>query len=114
MRTLRAFSIIELLTALVLLAVGLAAFTRAVGATLRLEGDARLRRVVASVIRSRLDSLGGVACGTERSGTSLAQGVRERWHISPSGRRVLLTDTIDVVARPALARTLATTLACRP
>lgn len=114
MRALRAFSIIELLTALVLLTVGLAAFTRAAGAIARLESDARLRRTVAATLRARLDSLSGLACGAERSGAAQHAGVGEHWHATAGGRHLVLADTIDVAARPSLSRTLATTIACRP
>lgn len=114
MRAHRAFSLVELLTALVLLAVGLAAFVRAAGAIARLESDARLRRVVAQAVRARLDSLAGQPCGAARSGTAEREGVHERWTASPDDGRLQLADSVTVPARPALARVLAVRLACRP
>ncbi|MBA4072176.1 MAG: hypothetical protein C0497_10125 [Gemmatimonas sp.] len=114
MRALRAFSLIELLTALVLLAVGLASFARAAGAVARLENDARLRRVVAAAMQARLDTLGAEACGAARAGESRQQGVHERWSVVPQGRRLLLTARIDISARPTLARRLTASIACLP
>jgi len=114
MRPVRGFSIVELLAALVLLAVGLAAFVRAAGAVARLEGDARLRRVVAAMMLARLDSLRGLPCGEARSGYASYQGVHERWTVVPLGRRLALSDTITIAARPSMARGLDAQVACRP
>lgn len=114
MRALRAFSLIELLTALVLLAVGLASYARAAGAVARLENDALLRRLVAAAMQARLDSLGAAACGDARSGDSHRRGVHERWSVVPQGRHRLLTVRVDVPARPSLARRLSASIACLP
>jgi len=114
MRSRRAFSLVELLTALVLLAVGLAAFVRAAASVARLEADARLRRTVGEVMRARLDTLRGLGCGGEAAGTAQHGGVRERWRARPDGARLALTDTIEVAARPALARAVASAAACEP
>lgn len=110
----RAFSLIELLTALVLLAVGLAAYAPAAGAVARLENDAQLRRLVAATMQARLDTLRAEACGAARAGTSHRQGVHEAWSVVAQGRQVVLTERVDVPARPALTRQLSVTIACRP
>jgi prepilin-type N-terminal cleavage/methylation domain-containing protein len=110
----RAFSLIELLTALVLLAVGLAAYARAAGAVARLENDARLRRLVAAALQARLDTLRAEACGTARSAESHQQGVHERWSVVPQGRHLLLEERVDVPARPPLSRRLTAVIPCRP
>ncbi len=114
MRARSALSLIELLTALVLLAVGLASYARAAGAVARLESDARLRRLVAAAMQARLDTLGGQACGGARSGEARRQGVHERWSVVPQGHHLLLTEHVDVPARPALARQLTVTIWCGP
>ncbi|MFA6166142.1 MAG: prepilin-type N-terminal cleavage/methylation domain-containing protein [Gemmatimonadaceae bacterium] len=110
----RAFSLIELLTALVLLAVGLAAYARAAGAVARLENDALLRRLVAATMQARLDTLRAEACGDARAGTSQRQGVHEAWSVVPQLRHLKLTERVDVPARPALTRGLSVTVACLP
>ncbi|MDP1890782.1 MAG: prepilin-type N-terminal cleavage/methylation domain-containing protein [Gemmatimonadaceae bacterium] len=114
MRARWAFSLIELLTALVLLAVGLASYARAAGAVARLENDARLRRLVAASLQARLDTLRAEACGAARSGDSHQLGVHERWSVVPQGRHLLLTARVDVPGRPALARRLSAAITCRP
>lgn len=110
----RAFSLVELLTALVLLVVGLAAVTRAAGAIARLEGDARLRRVTAAVLGARLDSVTALPCATARGGEATLDGVRERWQTVPSGAWLLLLDSVAVPARPALSHVLQVPVACQP
>ncbi len=114
MRALRAFTIVELLTALVLLAVGLAAFARAAGAVARLESDARLRRLVAAAIQARLDSLAGQACDGPRAGEAQHDGLAERWHAEPQAQHLRLEEHIEVPARPALSRSITATIACAP
>ena len=110
----RAFSLVELLTALVLLAVGLAAYARAAGAVARLENDALLRRLVAAGMQARLDTLRAEACGSARAGESHRKGVHERWSVTPQGRHLLLTMRVDVPARPPLSRRVTAAIACRP
>ena len=106
------FSLIELLTALVLLAVGLAAYARAAGAVARLENDARLRRAIADVTQARLDSLAAAPCGPSRSGQAQHAGIGERWTATSDGRRWLVSDSLAVHARPTFARAYAATVAC--
>jgi prepilin-type N-terminal cleavage/methylation domain-containing protein len=109
-----AFSLVELLTALVLLTVGLAAFVRAAGAVARLENDARLRRALAVVMQARLDSLAAQPCGPAHFGQAFHAGIDERWSAVSDGRRWLLRDTLVVRARPSLGRDYTAVLACRP
>ena len=107
-------SLIELLTALVLLAVGLAAYARAAGAVARLENDARLRRALADVTQARLDSLAALPCASARAGQAQFAGVGEKWSARSDGRRWTLTDSIAVRSRPTFARVYSATVACRP
>mgnify|MGYP001563764298 CR=1 FL=1 len=112
MRARSAFSLVELLTALVLLAVGLAAFARAAAAVARLENDARLRRVLAEATQSRLDSLAAQPCGPARQGQAVRAGVDERWSATSDGRRWSLSDSLVVRARPTLSRAYVATVPC--
>ena len=107
-----AFSLIELLIALVLLAVGLAAYARAAGAVARLENDARLRRAIAEVTQARLDSLAALPCGPARSGEAHFAGVGEQWSATSDGRRWEVRESIVVLARPTFARRYAAAVAC--
>ncbi len=111
----RGFSLVELLTALVLLAVGLAAYARAAGAVARLDHDTQLRRAVAAVTTARLDSVVAEPCdGAPHSGVATFQGVQERWSTVPEGRRVRFADSTVVPSRPSIAHAIAATIACNP
>lgn len=112
MRRRSAFSLVELLTALMLLAVGLAAFARAAGAVARLENETQLRRALADAMQSRLDSLATEPCGAGRSGQAFHHGITERWLATSDGRRWFVTDSIAVRARPALSRHYVVTIPC--
>jgi MprA protease rhombosortase-interaction domain-containing protein len=114
MRAPRAFTIVELITALVLLAVGLAAFARAAGAVARLERDARIQRLIGATLRARLDSLTHSACGRASAGDTTHDGIRERWHAGSQGRHIVLDLQIDASARPSLSRRVTSSLPCTP
>ena len=114
MRSPRAFTIVELLTALVVLAVGLAAFTRAAGTVARLERNARLQRLVAATLQARLDTLTLLPCGRASSGDTFHDGIRERWRAEPQGRRAVLDLRVDVSARPSLAQHVTSSIPCLP
>lgn len=108
----RAFTVIEVLVALVMLGVGLAAFARAAAGVARLEQDARLQRLIAATIQARLDSLSIAACGTDRAGSAAHDGIQERWRAAPRGRHLELDLQIDVLPRPARSRRIAAVLPC--
>ncbi|MHB1313107.1 MAG: prepilin-type N-terminal cleavage/methylation domain-containing protein [Gemmatimonadaceae bacterium] len=107
-----AFSLAELLVALVLLAVGLAACVRAASAVARLEGDAGRRRRVAEVLRARLDSLAATACGPDAGDHATSGGVTEDWQATSDGRRWQLVVRVAAIGRPALARTWTASVRC--
>lgn len=113
MRSLHAFSIVELLTALVLLAVGLAAFARAAAAVARLDADARLTRAVAEAMQARLDSL-ALACSGARGGEAHGDGISERWFVLADSGHLTVIDTIVVPSRPRLTRGMTATVRCTP
>jgi prepilin-type N-terminal cleavage/methylation domain-containing protein len=114
MRSPRAFSLVELLTALVLLAVGLASYARAAAAVARLESTARMRRTAAAMLVARLDSLTGLRCGESRTGESTRDGVREFWQVSPAAGRLLLSETIETTSHRVPPRHYTLPLECRP
>ena len=108
-----AFSLVELLVALVLLAVGLGAGMRAAGAVARLEGDAARRRRVADVLRARLDTLAVTTCGPDVGGHAASGGITEDWQATSVGGRWHLVVRAGAAGRPALARTWTASVRCR-
>ncbi len=114
MRVPRAFTIVELITAMVVLAVGIAAAARAAAAIARLERDAQLRRTVAATVLARLDSLVPRACGESSAGDATHDGVRERWRTASVDRHFQLDLSVDATVRPSLSRHLVIDVPCRP
>lgn len=114
MRPQRAFTIVELVTALVLLAVGLAAFARAASAVARLERDARIQRLIATTLQARLDSLTLLACGSTSDGERTHDGIHERWHAASRGRRIALELQIESTVRSSLSRRVIGAVPCTP
>lgn len=103
MQTRGAFTILEMLVALVLLTIGIGASARAGRALLYLENSARLRASLAARRQARIDTLSGMRCGTAKVGTSTQGGIEERWSLSPAGRYSRLDQQQDVAVRPQLS-----------
>ncbi|MBM3907438.1 MAG: prepilin-type N-terminal cleavage/methylation domain-containing protein [Gemmatimonadetes bacterium] len=114
MRPRHAFTLVELIVALMLLGVGIAAYARAAAAIARLEGSARLRLTAAAALAARLDSLSGLPCGEARGGVAATEGIHETWRVRPGDGILLWDDSIAVPARPALSRRWSLAVACRP
>lgn len=113
MRKPYAFTVVELLGALVLLAVGLAGFARAAAGVAALERDARLRRAVADAMLARLDTLAGAPCASA-GGQAASDGVVERWSAIADSGMLVVADTLDVPARPRLTRAIVARVRCAP
>ena len=93
-RTRHAFTLVELLVALLLLGVA------AEGLVSALTGDRRLRELAAAHsfaadrVRERLEQLAGLPCSPAASGTSGSAQVSEYWRASSSGFSWQLTDSL--------------------
>jgi prepilin-type N-terminal cleavage/methylation domain-containing protein len=93
----RAFTIIEILVALILMGVAAAGLVSA------LTGDRRLRDLAASQTfaadrtRERLETLAALPCAAAASGTSASAWGSERWNASASQSSWQLTDTLSLV-----------------
>lgn len=97
-------SIIELIVAMVLLAVGLlglAALSVRVSAQQR---GAAGQQLAAVVVQSRFDSLASIACQGLAptgpvSGTTTTRGITERWTISDGNDIKVIADTVTIPKR---------------
>src|SRR5476651_692959 len=103
-RARRAFTIIEILVALILLGVAGAGLVSA------LTGDRRLRDLAAAQLfaadraRERLESLAALPCAAAASGTSASPWGSERWSAIATQNSWQLTDTLSLarVAAPLI------------
>jgi prepilin-type N-terminal cleavage/methylation domain-containing protein len=106
-----AFTLVELLVALILMGVA------AAGLVAGLTGDRRLRDLAAAHafaadrIRERLEQLAARPCAFEVSGTSGSAWASERWRASPSQSAWHLTDSL-VVGRSAAPLIIEAHVAC--
>ena len=79
----RAFTLLEVLAALVILGVGVLGLSGNAALVSRLVGDgARLTRA-ATVATARLEQLRARPCATISSGSSISHGIEERWTVAP-------------------------------
>jgi prepilin-type N-terminal cleavage/methylation domain-containing protein len=96
LRARHAFTLVELLVALIMLGVAAAGLVRA------LTGDRRLRDLAASHtfaadrMRERLEQLAGLPCRSSASGTDPSVWGTEHWRASPSRFSWFVTDSIEL------------------
>ncbi len=107
----RAFTIIEVLVALILMGVASAGLVTA------LTGDRRIRDMSAAQLfaadraRDRVETLALLPCASGASGTSASQWGSERWHASFSQAGWSLVDSL-VLARSAVPLVIQARVAC--
>jgi prepilin-type N-terminal cleavage/methylation domain-containing protein len=93
---LRGFTLVELLIAIVVLAVGLLALTSAGAATVRLEGRGQQLSRIASLGDTRLELLRTKRCAAVSGGADSAR-LTERWSVVPGrpGTRVIADSIVQ-------------------
>jgi Tfp pilus assembly protein PilV len=110
-----AVSLVEVLVATVLLAVGVSGTLSSLSAAARLRAGASGREALADAVQDRLGWFEAVACATADSiaADSAAGGVEVRWELRaiPAGRTLRLEASAPWAARPH-EMTLATSLPC--
>jgi prepilin-type N-terminal cleavage/methylation domain-containing protein len=101
----RGLTLVEVIVAIILLAVGLLSLARlAASAAIAVRGGGT-QVVAAAVAQSRFDSLMSVPCaglatgGNRTTGTSLIRGVRESWSVTDGQNIKRLADTIQIPGR---------------
>jgi prepilin-type N-terminal cleavage/methylation domain-containing protein len=84
-----AFTLLEVLVALVILGVGVLALSANAALVSRLIGDGSRMTQAATVATNRLEEFRGVACANAVSGTATTRGITERWSVASLGPRAL-------------------------
>jgi prepilin-type N-terminal cleavage/methylation domain-containing protein len=111
-----AFTLVEIIVALTLMAVGAAALASALTVDRQLRDAARVRARMAAQFRVRLGAIAATHCPNETSGVAHDWWGDERWRAIGAGARARLIDSL-IPARPVLAvRSTAvdTEVACLP
>lgn len=97
-------SIIELLVAMVLLAVGLLGMAMLSVRLNKQHDGASTQQFAALVVQSRFDSLASIHCQTLApsgpvSGTATTRGITERWTIADGNDIKMIVDTVTFAGR---------------
>jgi len=81
----RAFTLLEVLTALLLLGVGILGVSASATLVSRMIGDGSRLTLAATIATARLEQLRAVPCASATSGTAITRGIEERWSVAALG-----------------------------
>ena len=102
----RGFTLVELMVAIIILAIGILGLAGTSAVITRQIGSASRQTVAATVAQSRFDSLSSIDCaglapaGGATSGTySSTRGVTERWRVIDGNDVKILIDSIRIVGQ---------------
>lgn len=95
----RAFTLPEVLVAILVLAVGILGLTASGAYIATQAGDARAMTEGAVLAGRALDSLRALPCGSLASGSLTSRGSIMRWTASPGSRTVALSATLELFTR---------------
>ena len=98
----RGYTVIELLVATMVLAVGVLGLAATAVAVARLTGGGMRQTIAAVISRSRFELLRSGGCARVSSGSAITRGVHESWTVRARGARVFeVTDSVRFVASSA-------------
>lgn len=110
-------TVIEMMVAVVILAVGLLGLVSTAGVVTRQVGGGAKQSVVAQVIANRLERLRSLGCSQiPASGTQTTRGVTESWEKGATVNDVLFvtnTVTYRMAGSPAKSQTFVITVPCQ-
>jgi prepilin-type N-terminal cleavage/methylation domain-containing protein len=81
----RAFTLLEVLVALVILGVGVVGLAGNAALVSRLVGDGTRLTLVAAVATARFEQLRALPCASAAPGNAITHGIEERWTVAPLG-----------------------------
>jgi prepilin-type N-terminal cleavage/methylation domain-containing protein len=111
LRVRRAFTLVEVLVALMMLGVAAAGLVSALAGDHRLRDMAAAHTFAADRARERLELLAALPCAGDLSGTSVSAQGAERWRASVSPSAWQLTDSL-VPRTPGHALVIEARVAC--
>jgi prepilin-type N-terminal cleavage/methylation domain-containing protein len=101
-RTRAGFTLVELMVAMMMFAVGLLALASTSAVVVAQMGDSGRMGVAASVAQTRIERLRSGACTTAQTGTNTGRGVSESWTVTPMVRSARIDVTITYATRRGL------------
>ena len=107
------FTIVELIVAMVVFAVGVLGLAATAASVTQLMGGATRQTIAANIAQSRLEKLRASPCGTLANGADTTRGVVSTWTVQTVTRGVNITETVIFATQGGnRTRTYKTTLPC--
>jgi type IV pilus modification protein PilV len=88
------FTIVELLVALMIIAVGMLGLAATAGSVTRMMGGAKRQVLAATIAQTRLERLRSSPCASIVSGADTTRGIINKWTVSAVVRGVNVTDSV--------------------
>ena len=89
------FTLVELLVAMMVFAVGMLALAATAASVTRMMGGAKRQTLAATVAQSRLEKLRSSPCASLVSGTETVRGVTNTWTVTAVSRGVTIKDSVS-------------------
>lgn len=107
------FTLVELIVAIMVFAIGMLGLAATAASVTRLMGGAKRQTIAANVAQSRLERLRSSPCATLAGGVDTTRGVVNKWTVQAVTRGVSITDTVFYAStRGSGYRAYKTTLPC--
>ena len=89
------FTIVELLVAMMVFAIGVLGLAATTATVARLMGSASRQSMAAALAQSRIEKLRGVPCASIASGSDTVRGITSTWTATAVTRGVNITETVS-------------------
>lgn len=89
------FTLVELLVAMMVFAVGMLGLAATAGSVTRMMGGAKRQTLAATLAQSRLEKLRSSPCTTLTSGSETARGITNTWTVTAVSRGVNIKDSVS-------------------
>ncbi|HSC32079.1 MAG TPA: prepilin-type N-terminal cleavage/methylation domain-containing protein [Gemmatimonadaceae bacterium] len=95
----RGFTIVEVLVAIVIMAIGVLGLAGTAASVSRLIGGGAQQTIAANVAISRFEQMRSTTCASVTSGTATTRGMTEHWHVKSIAASVdSVTDSVTYTA----------------